>query len=77
MLDVPAGVVPVTTVNGDDVEQMADYPEHNETYRAIKQASACMHAILYHGSTPPAREYRSSFLYNYALFARCRMVLIG
>ena len=40
MLDVPAGVVPVTIVTADDVVQMADYPDVNEAYSGIKKVLA-------------------------------------
>lgn len=38
VLDVPGGVVPVTTVTADDIIGMADYPDVNEAYSDIKKA---------------------------------------
>jgi hypothetical protein len=38
VLDVPAGVLPVTTVTADDVSAMADYPDLNEAFTDIKKA---------------------------------------
>jgi hypothetical protein len=39
VLDVPGGVVPVTTVTADDVIGMADYPDVNEAYTDIKKVA--------------------------------------
>lgn len=59
VLDVPAGVVPVTTVTADDVRKMTDYPDVNEAYREIKKvffrfkftnSLFCPHETRFHGT---------------------------